>query len=205
MGDFTLYLVRHGEILSNREDIYAGASDEELTPPGAESANDFGREAASWNIDAVYSSPVRRAVQTAEIINSHLGKELVIDGGFGEIKMGPWEGLRIKDVAERFPEDFKVWMTRPGDLRVRGRESLGELQTRAVESVLKIKAGRAATFKTSNSCPVLAVSHVAVIRVLFLYYNNRPLNEYKKIKVANLSAFKLVFSDTGTSFEAIEK
>ncbi len=202
MDECTLYIVRHGEILSNKEDIYAGASDEELTPLGVESADNFGKEAASWDIEAIYSSPIRRAVQTAEIINGHIGKELLIEDGLKEIKMGPWEGLRIEEVARRFPEDFRVWMTKPGDFRIDGRETLGELQTRAVEAVLEIKAELVAT---SSPGPALAITHVAIIRVLFLYYNNRPLNDYKKISVPNLSVFKLVLcGDKDPTFEYLD-
>ncbi len=186
MNECTIYLIRHGEILSNKDDVYAGWSGEELTEQGRASAQNLGKEAKDWSIEAIYTSPIRRAVQTAEIINSYLGKELFTEDGLKEIKMGPWEGLRIGDVEERFPEDFKTWQTRPGDLRVEGRETLEELQRRTVTAVMKI-------FK-AHSGAVLAVTHVAIIRVLFLYYNYRPLNDYKKIDVPNLSVFKLTLS-----------
>jgi len=183
MGECTLYMIRHGEILSNKKDIYAGSSNEELTPLGVESADNFGRQAASWDIEAIYSSPIRRAVQTAEIINAHIGAELLIEEGFKEIEMGPWEGLRINDVEGRFPEDYKVWMTRPGDLKLAGRETLAELQARAVKAVKAIFEG--------NRAVVLAVTHVAVIRCLQLYFNEEPLNSYKSIDVPNVSVFKI--------------
>jgi len=182
-------MIRHGEILSNKEGVYAGSSDEELTPEGVEMADDFAREAASWNIEAIYSSPIRRAVQTAEIINGRIGAELLIEEGFKEITMGPWEGLRIEDVARRFPDDFKIWMTRPGELKLPGRETLSELQARAVEAVKSV-------FETRSGV-VLAVTHVAVIRSLQLYFDEEPLNLYKSIDVPNVSVFRIKETDKG--------
>lgn len=176
-------MTRHGEILSNKKDIYAGWSDEELTEEGRVSADTLGKETGDWNIEAIYSSPIRRAMQTAEIINGHIGTELFIEDGFKEIRMGPWEGLPINDVASLFPEDFNVWMTRPGELKLKGRETLAEVQARAVEAVKKI-------FNAHNGA-VLAVTHVAIIRCLQLYFDNESLNLYKKISVPNVSVFRI--------------
>lgn len=188
-NECTIYLIRHGEILSNKDEIYAGWSDEELTEYGCGSAQSLGKEVRDWNIGAIYSSPIRRAQQTAEIINTYLGKELFVEDGLTEIKMGSWEGLRIKDVQARFPEDFSTWQTRPADLIIEGRETLKELQARAVEAVERILE--------ANRGVVLAVTHVAVIRCLQLYYNKEPLNSYKTIDVPNLSVFKISKESTG--------
>ncbi len=196
-------MIRHGEILSNKEDIYAGWSDEELTPAGERSARAMGERLAGLGIEAIYTSPIRRAVQTAELINLELGKELFIEEGFKEIKMGPWEGLKIRDVERRFPEDFKCWMASPGDLQVEGRESLAQLQARAVAGVENVVC-KIPESGGSGPSVVLAVTHVAIIRVLFLYYNARPLNDYKKVKVPNLSVFKLTLSCKGASFTPVE-
>ncbi len=210
MDECTIYFIRHGEILSNKEDVYAGWSDEELTPEGEQSARRMGEKLSEVGIEALFSSPIRRAVQTAELINLDLGKELITEPGFKEIKMGPWEGLRIKDIEGLFPEEFELWMTRPGDLVIEGRDTLGELQARAVAGVEKVimkavgKVKEKGKVKETGTSVVLVVTHVAIIRVLFLYYNGRPLNDYKKINVPNLSVFKLTLSKKAASFTPIE-
>ncbi|MEW6602437.1 MAG: histidine phosphatase family protein [Nitrospirota bacterium] len=177
-----LILVRHGEIFSNIKKIYAGKSQESLTPEGICQAEEVAERLASLKIDTIYTSPIQRAVQTAEIISAKLGKDIISDNAFREMEMGPWEGLSESDVARLYPEEMNIWLTRPAELSLPGRETLKELQERVLNGI-KIKE------VTVNR--VLIVTHVAVIRVILLWHAGKNLNLYKTINVPNAAVFNI--------------
>ena len=142
-----LYFVRHGEIESNIRKVYAGWSEEPLTEKGIQQAEMAGEVLKEKGIDALYCSPLRRAVQTAEIIGEAVGLTPVSDDHFKEMRLGPWEGLSEDEVARRFPEEWKIWNKRPADLVLEGRETLRELQERVLEGVRRRRSPRLNTLE----------------------------------------------------------
>jgi len=180
------YLVRHGEIESNIKKVYAGWSEEELTEKGVLQAEEAGKSLRDKEIDRLYCSPLKRAVQTAEIIGGIIGKEPIPDANFKEIKLGPWVGLSEDEVARRFPEEWALWNERPAELRLDGRETLEGLQERVLEGVFSRRLTQMDT-----DLGIVVVTHVAIIRVLLLYSEGRELNEYKKVAVGNGEVFEL--------------
>ena len=173
------YLVRHGEIDSNIKKVYAGWSEEGLTEKGVRQAEEAGKVLTGKGIGALYCSPLRRAVRTAEIIGGIIGKEPISDDSFKEIKLGPWEGLSEDEIGRKFPEEWRVWNAKPGELRLDGRETLGELQVRVLEGVRRQRS----EVGGQRSGKIVVVTHVAIIRVIKLYIEGRDLNEYKKVPV----------------------
>lgn len=179
-----IYFVRHGSIKSNKLKIYAGWGEEELDEEGIDQARKVGRLLRDRNIDVIYTSPIKRAIQTAEIIATHFyGLKIIIEKGLKEMKLGPWEGLSENEIAIKYPEEFKLWNSKPVKLKLPGRETLSTVQNRAVKAVRKILS--------NQNRDAIAVTHVVIIRCLFLYYNNLNLNSYKKIEVPNASVFTL--------------
>jgi len=173
------HFIRHGEIHSNLRKIYAGWSDEPLTEKGVVQAEEAGEQLAGMEIDAIYHSPLKRTAQTAQIIGRHLESALIPDDRFIEFRLGPWEGLGETQIARSYPEKWALWNTFPADLRLPGRETLHELQERVLQGMAAIERDR------DNEGSVLIVSHVAIIRVVQLYAENRDLNDYKQIAVEN--------------------
>ncbi len=91
------------------------------------------------NIDVIYTSPIRRAIQTAEIISTFLNvSKIRIEEALKEMKLGPWEGLSENEIAIKYPEEFKLWNSKPVKLKLPGRETLSTVQNRAVKAVRKI-------------------------------------------------------------------
>jgi len=184
-----IYLMRHGRTASNERKVYTGWGDEELTGAGIEAVKkkiELGIKGQGLGneIEKIYSSPIRRAVQTAEIVDECLDVGIGIIEEFKEIKMGPWEGLAEKEVIKKFPDEWNLWNTRPSQLFMEGRETLIELQQRALDGIEKIKCN-------GDYSEVLAITHVAIIRVLMIYYNDLPLDIYRKIDVPNCGLFLL--------------
>lgn len=181
-----LILLRHGEIDSNFRKIYSGRSDEPLNVRGRQQAADAAAQLRQMNIAALFASPLRRTVETATIIGRQLELSPQLAPAFNELAMGPWEGLSEDEVEQRFPVEFSLWNSRPADLCLDGRETLEALQNRVL-------AGVALAHEQVGNRPFCIVSHVAVIRVLMLYAEGRPLNDYKKIHVPNATPVSLSF------------
>jgi len=178
------FLIRHGEIRSNRKNIYAGWSEEGLTRKGTRQAKKAARQLLSKGIDAIYCSPLKRAVQTAEIIGDNVKIKPVVNKNFKELNLGIWEGLTEGDVREQYPKEWMIWLTRPAELCLDGREKLTELQNRVIGGIEKIRVQR-------KNGSVLIVTHVAVIRILLLYAKKLDLNCYKIVPVPNTTVFEI--------------
>jgi len=178
------YFVRHGEIESNVKKIYAGWSEEELTPRGSRQAREAAKKLASFEIDKIYTSPLKRTVQTAEIIGDFLNKRTIVEENFQELRLGIWEGLNEEEVGRKFPDEWETWNTRPAELILDGRETLYGLLDRVLSGIRKIRLNE-------NSSTVLVITHVAIIRVLLLYTQKMDLNLYRTIPVPNGKIFKI--------------
>jgi broad specificity phosphatase PhoE len=183
------YFIRHGEIDSNRRKVYSGRSEECLNATGRAQVKSTCNEISNLNIDAIYSSPLNRTRQTAEIVADQLRwtNPLHVDECFNELKMGPWEGMPEEEVAKQFPEEWAIWNTSPESLSISGRETLQELQTRVVQGMRHID-------KRNDYTSVLVVTHVAVIRVVTLFARDISLNLYKSVDVENAKVFRFRFN-----------
>jgi broad specificity phosphatase PhoE len=104
-----LYLVRHGQTGASRENRFSGSSDPPLTAVGEAMAQAFAQAYASLKWDAIYTSPMLRAPQTAEALCRLSGVQATVEDGLKEIDYGEWEGLRQDEVKERWPEAFEYW------------------------------------------------------------------------------------------------
>jgi broad specificity phosphatase PhoE len=102
----TIVLVRHGETDWNRERRYQGHADTPLNEDGRNQAKELANLLAAEPVTALYTSPLRRATETAEIIAAKLGVEPRALEALREIDVGAWEGLTIDQVRGRYPERF---------------------------------------------------------------------------------------------------
>ena len=99
----TILLARHGETDWNRDGVFQGHADPPLNETGREQARDLARRLVDVDVDVVYSSDLRRAFQTAEIVASAKGLPVHADAGLREVDVGSWSGLTRAEIAERFP------------------------------------------------------------------------------------------------------
>lgn len=180
-----LLMIRHGEIRSNVNKLYAGKSSERLTKAGLVQANEVAARLKDYEINAVYSSHVYRARQTAEIICQKTGHKPVIDSSFREIELGPWEGKYEDDIARLYPREWGIWQKTPADLYLPGRETLEQLLDRVLSGVSGI-------VREQKSGIVAIITHVAIIRVLILWKTQKSLNLYKTIHVPNAGIFEII-------------
>ena len=138
----TIYLIRHGECAGNRQGLFRGRYDFPLNEVGRKQAESLARELKDVNLDAIYSSPLSRATQTAKAICEGRGIEPIVEQGFNNISLGSWEGKPKKEIAERVPKEFRLWRTEPEKLRMEGAETLAQVQKRAVNTLIRITKER---------------------------------------------------------------
>jgi broad specificity phosphatase PhoE len=108
-----ILLARHGATTLSAEDRFAGSSDVPLSDEGLEQVRSLGRRLRKEPVAAVYSSDMRRAIDTARMIAGPHGLEPITRAALREVDHGRWEGLVHKDVETRFAEEYKRWDADP--------------------------------------------------------------------------------------------
>ena len=124
--------------------------------------------------------------ETAQVLNKYIKGGLFIEPDLKEMKMGSWEGLSEEEVAKRYPSEYQIWLERPGELRIDGRETLREVQHRAIRGIHKI-------LEENQDGNTFLVTHVAIIRCLLLYFKRLPWKLYKTIDIPNICTHKVIF------------
>lgn len=104
-------------------------------------------------ITDIVCSPLRRARETAEPLARLCGIEPRLDDRAGELHVGPWEGLYETEIAERWPDEWKVWRTEPHTLELAGRETLPQVNQRVADLLDELTATDAPPEAPSAASP----------------------------------------------------
>jgi len=175
----TILLARHGETDWNREGRFQGHADPPLNAAGRAQAEELAMRLASTQFDAVYSSDLLRAHETAEILAASQGVPVIADAGLREVDVGSWSGLTRTEIAVRFPE---------------AEHHDGETREEHLARVL------AAVERIAHAHPderVLIVSHGGSLRALRRHCTGEPVHP-----IANCGVYELSFEDG--AFAAID-
>ena len=181
------YLIRHGESLYNAEARIQGQSDVALSPLGLRQAEAIANALADERIDAVFASPLRRAMQTAEPIAARLGLTIQGDDRLKEIHAGIFQGLLWAEIEDKFPDAARPWREQHPDFVIPGGESRRALMVRGravFESIRESAFRRVAVVSHGG---ILAASLKALLRV--------PA-EINPFSLYNASISKLAWSET---------
>ena len=208
-----IVLVRHGLSSFNVEHRIQGRDDlSALTPQGVEQALATGRALADLPLQAVYSSPLRRAAETTRhLLSAHgQGLEPELRDDLLEIDLEPWSGLRRDELRERFPQQEAIWRQAPHTLeleRADGRRynPLAELlqQAGAFREHLLDQHRHALE---GGDATVLVVAHNAILRCLVLALLGLNGEGFRRLRLdnASLSVFNLSRQESGTLQVQIE-
>lgn len=175
-----LILVRHGESTWNVSGHYQGRIDTELSERGKRQAALLARHLQDTRLDAVYSSPLKRALDTVEQVARKAGLEVQVEWAFTEIEHGLWEGLHKSEVEERYGETLRLWLENPNLADVPGAEKLGQVRSRVNEAVTRIVSQH-------PDQAVLICTHDAVLKVLITAALGLGLCCFWSIRVDNAS------------------
>jgi len=170
----TILLIRHGETVGNREGLFRGQKDFPLNENGKIQAKALAEELRAWKLDAIHSSPLSRALETARPLADLQGLPVIEEPGFTNIHLADWEGVAKKWVEENQPALWKVWVSEPERLRRPGAETLAQVQERAFSALEKI-------VRNEVGKTVVVVSHRAVLKPLIARCLDIPAPYFWKI------------------------
>ncbi|GAJ07152.1 unnamed protein product, partial [marine sediment metagenome] len=126
-----IILARHGETEWNVKEIFRGRIDIELNETGIKQAELLAEYLIDLKIDAIYSSPLKRALKTAEIIASHHKLDVKITPGLIDFNFGKWQGSTHQEVKDKYKELYAEWISSPEWVKMPAGESLNEVRERA--------------------------------------------------------------------------
>jgi broad specificity phosphatase PhoE len=154
-----IILARHGETDWNVAEVFRGRIDVALNETGVKQAELLGRYLSEVKIDAVYSSPLTRALKTAEAIAGYQALEVNIVHGLIDFDYGEWQGLSHQEVKNRYGELYAEWLSHPEKVRMLEGETLEDVRKRAMVVVKDV-------IKRRDSAVVVLVSHRVVNKIL---------------------------------------
>jgi broad specificity phosphatase PhoE len=153
-----IILARHGETEWNVQEVFRGRVDVKLNETGLRQAELLAEYLSGVKIDAIYSSPLKRAFRTAEIIASPHKLKVEIAAGLIDFDYGKWQGLPHQEVKRRYKKLYLQWLKNPHLVQMPDGESLNDVRERALGVVKE-----AVTKHQEN---IALVSHRVVNKVL---------------------------------------
>jgi ribonuclease H / adenosylcobalamin/alpha-ribazole phosphatase len=186
----TVILVRHGVTAHTLEKRFSGglaSANPGLDDEGREQARAVGAWLAPLadSVGAVVSSPVRRTLETAEIVADMLEQNVEVEHGFAEMEFGAWDGKTFLEVAEQHPDDLDAWL---GSLDVApgGGESFRVVEKRVLDGLQRL-------LDEHGGKTVVVVSHVTPIKTLVAHAVEAPLSAVFRMELSPASVTVLSF------------
>lgn len=133
-----LYLVRHGETELNAKKVCYGWTDCALNQKGVRQAQRVARMLEEVTFDAVISSPLKRARETAAIVGKVSPEEIILDERLRELNFGSWEGKHYQRIEKEDPENWLFWINNWKEAAPPGGEPFIKMYRRVEESVKEI-------------------------------------------------------------------
>jgi len=151
---------------------------------------------AAEDIAAVYSSPLQRTRETAEIVAARLGLPIEFHDDLIELDFGEWTGATFDSI--RADPRWQAWRLHRSLARIPGGESMRQVQRRIVEALMEIG-------ERHRDATVTVVSHGDVIRCALLFALGMPLDHYNRLEVGQGSISTIHIDDTGIRVRAINE
>jgi len=184
-----LIIARHAESEWNPVGRYQGLLDPQLTDRGLKQAEALARELSKEKVSKIYTSPLKRTYQTAQILSERLGVPLVEEKRIIEIDHGKWSGMLVEEVKEKFPEEFETWMKEPHRIKFENGESLEEVLVRVKDFLDFLKDKH---FDET----VVVVSHTVPIRCMYCALLGLDLSKFWSFGCDNAS-YSVVLMEEG--------
>ena len=200
-----LVLVRHGLSSFNAKGLIQGRTDDSLlTDTGYEQAKKAGHALSNINFDKVYSSPLKRAAETATtVIKSFKKKQTIIfDENLLEVDLSSWSGLTINQIKEEYPDIYPIWRSDPEKLTLKrdNNQTYQPIQELFDQANNFIKNIIDTNLEKKNT-NILIIGHNAILRCLILSLINKPKNGFRKLRLDNASFSILNLSKQNNSYK----
>lgn len=177
----TLLLARHGRSVWNEVRKFQGSADVELSPLGRAQAAALGRALSGHRLAAAYVSPLRRAVETAEIALAEARVPLTPLAELRELSLGEWEGCTVDEIRAREGDPYAAWVSNPLECPPPGGEPLPDVCARVLAAIDRIAAAH------DERDDVLIVAHGGVISVYACWLLGVSLERLWRLRIDNAS------------------
>jgi alpha-ribazole phosphatase len=176
-----LLLVRHGETEWNRQKRFQGQRDIPLNEFGRQQVSVLSRRLKNEAINALYTSDLSRAWETAKSISTINGELVMIkDSRLREMNFGEWEGLTWAEIREKDPSVMENWSKYLAEKGPPGGETLFRFSERILKFSVEIN-------KTHLDETVLLVAHGGTIMVLICLLLGHPIEKYWQFRIEKAS------------------
>jgi alpha-ribazole phosphatase len=159
LANTRVWLIRHGQPCPESRGRCYGHLDVELSQQGREQMQRVASMLSGEPVRAIYSSPRRRAIESAAVLQERLRCQVAIEQRFREIDFGEFEGKLYDDIARMYPEIFRQWMEHPTETQFPNGESFVQMQQRVTEAAHEL-------FGRHRGETIAIVSHGGVNRIL---------------------------------------
>jgi len=183
-----LILVRHGETESSRMGTYCGWTDVGLNDEGIKQAYRVQEKLGYLKIDAFFSSPLKRALQTASIINECFNMEITCCDSLKERSFGVWEDLSYRHISEKFPEELELWQKDWVNYCMKDGESAIDAHNRTVGFINNL-------IDNNDNGTFLIVTHLGCIRSIAAHLLGMGIEGQWRFRVDNGSITRIEIND----------
>lgn len=182
----TIYLVRHGETLANRQGILQGWSNNPLDDTGEKQAAALVARAERVPLAAIYTSDLIRTRQTAAPLAQARGIQPIVLPGLREVSFGKWDGHHLDEIQEKDPETLRDIFLKPAQVDLEAEEDLYASQKRGW------KTFKGLVEKMEPDTSILCVSHGGLIRLLVCSLLDIPIDNMWKLSLYNTAFVQVV-------------
>lgn len=188
-----LHLIRHGESTWNKQGLVQGIRDPELSPNGKKQAQLLTKRLRHYKFEAFYSSPLKRAYQTAEALNEAHSLPIIIEKDLHEIRLGEWESKSISELRNQDSEMVDKWYKMPLEVKIPGAETVNEFKDRVVNVFTTILSKH-----PQDKEEIIIVTHGGVISIYVGWLLEMNLNKVWSISLKNCSLTTIEFCGDAT-------
>ena len=183
-----IYLIRHAEAMGNVLEFFQGRYDAEVSDKGRKQLDCLAERFRSIHIEAVYTSPLKRTLDTAEAVNRHHGLSIIKNAEIIEINGGKWEGIRWSELPMLFPEEYRLWNESINSFHAPDGESTEQVYDRMKAAMDKIAAD-------NQGKTIAVISHGMAIKAYLNYADGRRWNNYADPGWSDNTAVSLIEYD----------
>jgi broad specificity phosphatase PhoE len=185
-----VYIARHGQTDWNREKRFQGQYDIPLNNTGRQQAMALAGVLKNRKIEQIFTSPKKRAVETAEIINRELKKELEIIDDLREISHGIYDGMTLDEVYSKHSSDIKKWREDRINIAPPEGESIKQCADRVIPVYDSI-------VENSGDKPILIISHMVVTKSILIHCLNVPMNTFWRFDQGSTALNRVRYAKNG--------
>lgn len=191
-----LFFIRHGETDYNLNNKYCGSSDISINETGAQQARKLGERLKGFEADVFFSSPYKRAQETAQLVFP--GKDLVLEPALRELNFGQWEGMDFRQIQKKFGDLYSQWIDDPLSYTPPEGESI-------VEGVDRVKTFLTGCKTKYQNKRVVCVCHGGIVKIAVCLLMNKDMLAFWEVPATHASVTYFKFKEDAVEEYKVEE